>query len=283
MYSLDYFLANTRGFRKILKWWNSKKLSSFIEQEQVRIKNNPLDLRNYEKKIFSQNGEDGIISEIFKRISVTNKFFVEFGVENGQECNSRRLLEEEGWSGLWMDGSENNCTSAKLKFKNYGISVQQAFIDKENIETLLRLNNVPQEFDLLVIDIDGNDYWVWQAISYYKPRLVVIEYNSSYPPSVDWVMPYNANHLFDGTRHYGATLKSLSLLAKEKGYKLIGCDKTGVNAFFLRADLFKEGLFLDKDLEYHYSSPKYQGLFFGHPKGRGPWIKKGSAHEIKKN
>lgn len=276
MYSLDYLLANTRGFRKVLRWWNSKKLSTFINKEKDLFTSNPLDLRNFEKKIFSQNGEDGIIEEIFRRIGTTNRFFVEFGIENGNECNTRALIENQKWQGLWIDGSEENCKAAQKQFSPKGVFVQKAFVKKENIADLFAKNQVPKELDLLVIDIDGNDYWVWEALHGYSPRVVVIEYNASYLPSQDWIMPYKADHMFDGTIHYGASLKSMSSLAEQMGYVLVGCDKNGVNAFFLRKDLLKKELFLEKDLEYFYSSPKYNCFFFGHPRGKGPWIKKRS-------
>jgi hypothetical protein len=274
MHSFDYTLAHTRGLRRLLRLWNLWRISSYERKELERMEANPKDLRHFEKKIFSQNGEDGIIEEIFQRIGTTNKYFVEFGVEDGQECNTRYLLEKKSWRGLWMDGSEENCQSARDFFKAYSMDFKKAFIDAENIESLFKTANVPQFPDLLSIDIDGNDYWVWKAITSYQPRVVVMEYNASFPPPTRWVMPYNKNHQFDGTRNFGASLVALSELAREKGYTLVGCDKKGVNAFFVRNDLAVADLFLEKDTNYFYSCPKYISLFFGHPKGKGPWIQK---------
>jgi hypothetical protein len=272
MYSLDYILANTRLVRRFVHWRNKKKLEPYQKEEARRCLANPLDLRNFEKKIFSQNGEDGIIEEIFNRIGTTNKYFVEFGVESGKECNSRYLLEKKGWSGLWMDGSDENGRMARSLFKDFNLKFLTTFITAENIESLLEAEKVPYEMDLLSIDIDGNDYWVWKKITKYRPRLLVIEYNASYPPPEKWIMQYKSDHLFDGTRHFGASLASLAELGKEKGYSLIACDKFGVNAFFLRNDLMSQK-FLNETTDYFYSAPKY-GYFFGHPQGKGPWIKR---------
>ena len=120
---------------------------------------------------------------------------------------------------------------------------------------------MPAEFDLLSIDIDGNDYWVWQAVTHYKPRVVVIEYNALYGPSAPWIMEYNAAHCWDGTSCYhGASLKSLETLGAGKGYRLVGCDITGMNAFFVREDLVKNLFEEPFTSENHYETPKYYGL-----------------------
>jgi hypothetical protein len=272
MYSIDYILANTRLVRRLLHWRNKKKLEPYEREESRRYLANSLDLRNFEKKIFSQNGEDGIIEEIFNRIGTTNKYFVEFGVENGKECNTRYLLEKNAWSGLWMDGCSENARLARSFFKNFSLKFLATFITSENIESLFKNEDTPSEMDLLSIDIDGNDYWVWKTLTKYRPRLLIIEYNASFPPPARWVMPYKSDHLFDGTRNFGASLESLVELGKEKGYSLIACDKNGVNAFFLRNDLLSNK-FLIESTDYFYSAPKY-GYFFGHPKGKGPWIKR---------
>ncbi len=273
MYSLDYIFAHTRFLRRVLRWNNSKKIARYQKAEENRFTANALDLRNFEQKTFSQNGEDGIIQEIFRRIGTTNQFFVEFGIEDGRECNTRYLMEKKGWRGLWMDGSDKNCQSARSLANSFNTQVVNTFITAENIENLLLQANVPAELDLLSIDIDGNDYWVWKSITSFRPRVLIVEYNASYPPPLNYVMPYKSDHMFDGTRHFGASLTELVALGEQKGYKLIACDKAGVNAFFLRQDLMSDK-FITKDLNYFYSCPKYGSFFFGHAKGKGPWMKK---------
>lgn len=184
----------------------------------------PDKLTKFERQVFSQFGEDGIIEEIFRRIGTTNKYFVEFGVEDGSETNSTFLLYK-GWNGLWIDGGEENINSinrtcAKAIAKGQ-LTAMRSFITAENIESLFRQGNVPEEFDLLSIDIDRNDYYVWQAITHYKPRVVIIEYNSIFPPGTEFVVPYDANAMWDKSSNFGASIESLTKLAAEKGYKLI--------------------------------------------------------------
>jgi hypothetical protein len=193
-------------------------------------------------KVYSQNDEDGIINEIFKRIGTTNKTFVEFGVMDGLESNCHFLLFN-GWHGLWIEGDEKYFKGL-MKYFFEPLSTRQliatnAFISAENINDLIRKNGFNGEIDLLSIDIDGNDYWVWKAINCIQPRVVAIEYNAKFPPPCEWVMKYNHNHVWDGSDKQGASLKSLELLGCELGYQLVGTNTNGVNAFFVKKELTK--------------------------------------------
>jgi len=221
---------------------------------------NPRKLNRYEFKVFSQAGEDGIISEIFNRIGTTNKFFVEFGVGNGLENNSAYLLVK-GWQGYWIEGSERFCKSIRQSFEdliaNQQLTLKNTFITAANIEDLFREGNVPTELDLLSIDIDGNDYWVWQAITNYRPRVVIVEYNAIYPPESSWVMQYNPSHQWKYNSHVGSSLKALEKLGHQKGYKLVGCSFSGVNAFFVREDLLADHFFSPFSAENHYEPARY--------------------------
>jgi hypothetical protein len=123
----------------------------------------------------------------------------------------------------------------------------QALVTSANIETLLTTYQVPRDFDVLSIDIDGNDYWVWAAINQWQPRVVVIEYNSRFPPGQEWVMEEDPNRHWDGTHCVGASLASLTSLGNEKGYVLVGMNSKGINAFFLRKDLFTHEQFFDSE------------------------------------
>ena len=209
----------------------------------------------FEKKIYSQNGEDGILEFIFEKIGITNKFFVEFGVEDGKECNTR-LLAEKGWCGLCMD--------AVYQSDN----IKKEFVTAENIEELFRKYNVPTTFDLLSVDIDYNDYWVWKSIVNYFPNVVVIEYNASYPPNESRVVPYDPHRKWDQTNYFGASLLALNNLGKSKGYRLIGCESCGVNAFFCKNEL-ANNIFPEKTVKEVFMPPKYgeiiDGNYVGHP------------------
>jgi len=207
-----------------------------------------LHLDRFGFKVYSQNDEDGIVQEIFNRIGTTNKTFVEFGVQNGLESNGHYLLFN-GWNGLWLEGNKKcfkklqKCFEKPLSAKR--LTAINAFITADNINELIGENGkINGEIDLLSIDIDGNDYWVWEKINCISPRVVVIEYNGKFPPPCEWVMKYNPNHIWDGSDNSGASLKSLELLGRRLGYALVGTNKNGVNAFFVKKELAK-GLFAE--------------------------------------
>ena len=217
-------------------------------------------LLKYGFKAYSQTDEDGIIQEIFQRIGVTNKTFIEIGVGDGLENNTLFLLLK-GWKGFWVDGDLKNIKAIHNKFlflKDSGrLSIKQVWIDKDNIDSLINDFGLPQEIDLLSIDIDGNDYHVFKNIVSLNPRVVVIEYNAKLPPPVKWVMTYNQCHTKTNTDYFGASLKSFEYLFQEKGYLLVGCNITGSNAFFVRKDLMEEHFHSDCSAENHYEDLKY--------------------------
>jgi len=194
-----------------------------------------------EKKIHSQNGEDGIIDYIFAAIGATNKVAVEIGVSvtsTDQQGNyiSNRLenntaaLAEKGWELYWFDIIDPFVTPSNCTFTN-------KFLTKDNIVGCFEQNGIPKEFDLLSIDIDSNDYYLRDALRGYSPRVVVLEYNGCFDGSAEHIMPYNEDYVWSGDREYGASLKSLTNQAEELGYDLVYCEKNGVNAFFIRKDV----------------------------------------------
>jgi hypothetical protein len=233
-------------------------------------------LGRHERQVFSQSGEDGIIEEIFDRIGTTNRFVVEFGVGNGLENNSAFLLVK-GWTGLWIEANEKWCRDIESDFhellKTKQLLLRKAFITAENIESLLNSGDVPEELDLLSIDIDGNDYWVWKAVANYRPRVVVIEYNAQFSPQVRWVMRYNPQAVWKRTTYQGASLKSLEILGKEKGYQLVGCSFVGTNAFFVRTDLVGNAFCAPFTAENHYEPARFHLIrTAGHARGFGEFV-----------
>jgi hypothetical protein len=219
-----------------------------------------MSLNRYEYRVHSQNGEDGIIAEIFNRIGTTNKFFVEFGAGSGVENNTAFLLIK-GWSGLWIESDRSRFKAIYQKFAflmGRSLKAVNIFINTDNIESILQENDVPQEFDLLSVDVDGNDFWMWNAISWFKPRVVVIEYNSIFPPDIDWVIKYNQNFKRVGyTSFFGASLKALEKLGTRKGYTLVACDLRGINAFFVRTDLIGDKFEGPYNASKFYHKPDY--------------------------
>ena len=228
-------------------------------------------LEKFGYRVFSQNDEDGIINEIFNRIGTTNKFFVEFGVQDGLECNSHYLLMQ-GWSGVFIEGSENYCNMIKNNFKSpisdNKLTVLNRFISSENINDILSETKASEinEIDLLSIDIDGNDYHVFNAINVINPRVIIIEYNAKFPPPMKFIMPYNPNHIWDGSDKHGASLEAITNLADSKGYQLVGTNLLGVNAFFVRKDLCSNKFAENSSASNLYNTFKFDIKFnVGHP------------------
>jgi hypothetical protein len=228
----------------------------------VELKNHPRygsrkRLTAFERKINSQNGEDGIIQEIFNRIGLTNKFFVEVGVADGKECNTSYLLSQ-GWKGCWIDGRANfvPVIEGRAEIKER-LKTLQSFVTRENIASLFSQLNVPNEFDLLSLDIDQNTYYAWEGLKTFRPRVVVTEFNSVVPPNLEWKVAYDSKRVWDGTNSYGASLKSFELLARSFGYSLVGCDFNGVNAFFVRDDQLGDHFEGPYTAENHYEPPRF--------------------------
>lgn len=193
-------------------------------------------------QVFSQRGEDGVIQYICSKIAVPDKTFIEFGVEDYTEANTRLLLFNN-WRGLVMDGSKLNIRFIKNDFIywKYDLTALQSFITAENINRLISSYTDNSDIGLLSIDIDGNDYWVWEAITTIQPRIIVCEYNSAFGNKHAVSIPYDAS--FYKTKahysnlYYGASLPALCHLAEKKGYDFIGTTSAGVNAFFVRKDI----------------------------------------------
>jgi len=219
----------------------------------------PKRLTRYESKVFSQGGEDGVIQEIFRRIGTTNEVFCEFGSADGVE-NNTALLVTLGWGGLWMDGDLAAIEQAKIRYAaavaEGRLNIQQQFITAENIEGLMAGAKLPDDLDLLSVDIDRNDFYVWDAINRYRPRLVVMEYNPMFPPGVDWVIPYDAAAWWEGASYFGGSLSAFERLGRKKGYSLVGASLTGANAFFIRDDLVADKFSSPFTAEHHYEPPR---------------------------
>ena len=225
-----------------------------------------MDLSFFENKIFSQNGEDGITIKLIELIyneDNSNKFYVEFGVENGTECNTRILREYYNWKGLQMDGSN----------ENNSINLKKEHITKENIIELLKKYNVPQTINILSVDIDFNDFYCLKEIlNNYKCDIIICEYNGSHLVNEDKIVIYDKNGRWDGSNYFGASLLSLDKLAKKYNYSLVYCNANGVNSFFIHNDIIKtKNLYFTNlgDFEKIYKPAKYSnGPNGGHPQDR---------------
>ena len=192
----------------------------------------------FELRAFSQNGEDGVIAEILRRCeALEDGYFVEFGAQQGVENNCAALADLLGWRGLFIEGGERDHAVLERKYRpNDRVATRWALVTPDNVETLFADAGVPGEFDLLSIDVDGEDYWIWEAIEAHRPRVVVIEYNSGLEPGRRLVQPRGTGP-WSGTSFVGASLAALESLGERKGYRLVHTDLTGNNACFVRTDV----------------------------------------------
>ena len=199
-------------------------------------------LHDAEVKVFSQFGDDGIIQYLVHRLQPMPDTFVEFGVANYRESNTRFLLLNNNWRGLVLDGDENSINYIQQDeiYWRHTLTARRAFITRKNINELLHEAGFTGEIGLLSIDIDGNDYWVWEKITTVNPVIVIMEYNSVFGPDLAVTIPYDP-HFARHQAHYsglfwGASLEAMKLLADRKGYSLIGCNSAGINTYFVRND-----------------------------------------------
>lgn len=231
-------ISKILNYEKIIKKQNDLKI--LIGKSILQEKKNSENINDYELKIFSQFGEDGIIDFLVNKIQIKNKIFIEFGVEDYEEANTRFLLEGKNWSGLIFDSSNQNIN--KIKKQDYywrnNLIAKKEFITAENINELIDQNLEDQEIGLLSIDVDGNDYWIWKSLKVIDPTIVVIEYNARFGFDEALVVPYsekfNRKIAHYSTIYFGASLKALYELAKSKGYSLVGTNLNGNNAFFVK-------------------------------------------------
>ncbi len=236
----------------------------------------PKSLARFNRRMYSQQGEDGVIAEIFSRIGTRDRTFLEFGIGDGRE-NTTRFLLERGWKGVWLEGSPEHVEHAREFFQPYiergQLTIVQAFITAENINTLLDEAGLPQELDYMSIDIDYNTAHVWRAVNR-RSRVTCVEYNCTLPPNVPVGVPYDPNGIWDGTAWYGASLKTFEQIGAEKGMALVGCDLVGVNAYFVNLEEAKGKFREPFTAETHYEPPRFYSFGAQHPAPSEPrtWI-----------
>ena len=179
---------------------------------------------------------------------VPRRVFVEFGVQDYTEANTRFLLTNDQWSGLILDGSAEHIAAVRQSpiYWRHNLKAVQAFVTRENINDLLREHGISGEIGLLSVDIDGNDYWVWEAIDAVNPAIVVVEYNARFGPERAVTVPYDPAFVRENAHYsciyYGASLAALVGLGRRKGYAFVGSNRAANNAFFVRRDLLPASL-----------------------------------------
>ncbi len=202
----------------------------------------PQNLQQAEFKVFSQWGEDGIIQYLIKKCNIQPQTFIEFGVENFLEANTRFLLKYNNWRGLIIDGSPQHMDFVKADSISWrhDLTAVATFITKENINDLFVKAGFTGKIGILSVDIDGNDYWVWDAIKVVEPVMVIAEYNSYFGKdraiSVPYDPAFNRTSAHYSNLYFGASLAALCHLAAQKGFAFVGCTTAGNNAFFVKKE-----------------------------------------------
>jgi len=276
---LQNFLTSNARSQKIARAGEIAQLHAYLQGLHDAPRN--ADERRLLKsgyRVYSQADEDGILHEIFRRVGEGKRTFLELGVGNGLENNTLFLLIQ-GWNGIWIEGSDRKAAASKknlaVQIAEGRLQIEQNFITAPTIDKKIASLTAGRDVDLLSIDLDGNDYYVLDAIRSISPRVIVAEYNSKFPPDVPWIIEYNESHRWDGTDYFGASLKSLELLLTKRGYALVGCNIVGTNAFFVRTDLVSESRFCAPfTAENHYEPSRYFLLLAfqaGHPLNWGPF------------
>jgi hypothetical protein len=219
-------------------------------------------------KVYSQSDEDGILLFLFSIIGVTSKKCVEICAGDGIECNTANLILNHGWHALLVDGNQQNVDRGNKFYETseqtyvYPPQFVCSWVTRENVNQLLKSNGFSGEIDLLSVDMDGVDYWIWDAIEEISPRVVVLEYQDILGPDRACTVPYSPNfqasaytikqHL---PNYCGASLLAFTKLARRKGYRLIGTNRYGYNAFFILAGL-AEDLLPTIEVKDCFSHPK---------------------------
>lgn len=221
---------------------NLGQMQAYMNSQRNDVKS----IQDVEFRVFSQMGDDGIIQFLINKIDIPHKTFVEFGVESYIESNTRFLLANNNWSGLVIDGSKENIDYIEKDVITWrhDLYTKHSFITKDNINTLISEGFLQKGYDkeigLLSVDIDGNDYWIWKAIDVVNPVIVIAEYNSVFGYEKAWTIPYKEDFVRKSNskeyQYYGSSIKAYCLLAEEKGYHFIGCNKAGNNSYFIRKD-----------------------------------------------
>lgn len=199
-----------------------------------------------EFRTFSQNGEDGILLYIFSLIGTTNKEAVEICAGDGIECNAANLIINHGWTGLLFDGDEAAIRQGQEFYASHPDTFTwppqfvHAWVARENVNSLISSRDFTGEIDLLSLDLDGIDYWIWKEITCISPRVVVVEYQDAWGPDKAVTVAYRADFRARHLGYAGASLAAFVKLGREKGYRLVGCQRYGFNAFFVRTSIAED-------------------------------------------
>jgi hypothetical protein len=242
----------------------TKVLAAQSMVRELQRLENAIPLSRGEFRVFSQFGDDGIVQYVISRIHLPPEEhrFIEFGVENYREANTRFLLLNDNWSGLVMDGSDSHVSSIRSEqiYWRNDLTALARFITRENINSLIEEAGFGGRIGLLSIDVDGNDYWIWEALAKVDPAIVIVEYNGIFGSREAVTIPYQSDFIRQKAHYsylyWGTSLPALCHLATKKGYVWIGCNAAGNNAYFVRSEY--AGLFLLPALAGDFVAAKFR-------------------------
>ena len=251
--------ATRRGFLTNLERKRLEEISALqrqfqylisLQHQQMHRQGQTPDLDQLQFRVFSQYGEDGLLHYIFSMIGAEKKTLVEICCGNGMQCNAANLIINHGWKALLIDGNETKVNAARKFFadrpecENWPPKVVHSWVDAESINQTIRQNGIRGDIDLLSIDLDGNDYWIWDAIDCISPRVVIAEYQNSLGSDKAKTQKYNPNFVAEsnstGLSLFGTSLPALVHLARKKGYRLVARQNMCINAVFMRNDVGQE-------------------------------------------
>lgn len=262
---IKFIILKTKSFFGIdEKFDESQKLSLGKINSKINALKTINKIEDVEFKIFSQFGDDGIIQYLIEKLELDYQYhnFIEFGVEDYEEANTKFLLLNNNWSGLILDASKENIEKIKKKnfFWKFDLEAIHCFITKENINSIISKSQIDKKkIGLLSIDIDGNDYWIWEEINAIDPLIVVVEYNSTFgfdkKISVPYKKDFNRTSEHYSNLYWGASLEALKYLSKQKGYKFFTTNSAGNNAYFVKENLFNK---IDIKLKKNFFHSKFR-------------------------
>lgn len=242
----DSFLFALRKIFTINRELDLLKINQGVILSKINFDKKYSLLSDYEFKVFSQWGEDGILQHLSQSIEIKNKTFIEFGVEDFFESNCRLILQKDNWCGFVIDGSSRNIERLKRSYFywKHSLNALCSFITEDNIEQLLSSSGFDKDLGILSVDIDGVDYFILKKLSSWTPRILVVEYNAIFGANRAVSVPYSStfvrSKMHYSNLYYGASLAAFVHQANIMNMALVGVNSAGSNAFFVRRDLLNE-------------------------------------------
>jgi hypothetical protein len=226
------------------------QLQLALTYRELIAANRPLPaLRDAEMRFYSQNGEDGIVQLLLAAVGTETRKTVEICAGDGVECNSANLIVTHGWTGLLVDGGDELVTKGRRFYEEGAESwywppvLLQSWVTRDNVNQLVSDAGFSGDIDVLTIDLDGVDYWIWDALDCVRSRIVIVEYNAGWGPDEAVTVPYADDFAWEmGSQYFGASLAAMVKLAERKGYRFVGTHSYGFNAFFVREDLGRDAI-----------------------------------------